>query len=33
VIAEGQPIVIGDLKVQPVAIPGHTPVRWDSSSR
>ena len=25
VIAEGQPIVIGDLKVQPVAIPGHTP--------
>jgi metallo-beta-lactamase class B len=25
VIADGQPIVIGDLKVQPVAIPGHTP--------
>ena len=25
VIAEGQPIVLGDLKVMPVAIPGHTP--------
>jgi metallo-beta-lactamase class B len=25
VIAEGQPIVMGDLRVQPVAIPGHTP--------
>ena len=25
VITDGQPIVIGDLKVQPVAIPGHTP--------
>jgi metallo-beta-lactamase class B len=25
VIADGQPIVIGDLKVLPVAIPGHTP--------
>ena len=25
VIAEGQPIVVGDLKVQAVAIPGHTP--------
>ena len=25
VIADGQPIVIGDLKVTPVAIPGHTP--------
>jgi metallo-beta-lactamase class B len=25
VIAEGQPIVLGDLRVMPVAIPGHTP--------
>jgi metallo-beta-lactamase class B len=25
VAAEGQPIVLGDLKVMPVAIPGHTP--------
>ncbi len=25
VITEGQPIVLGDLKVMPVAIPGHTP--------
>jgi metallo-beta-lactamase class B len=25
VITEGQPIVLGDLKVAPVAIPGHTP--------
>ena len=25
VITEGQPIVLGDLKVTPVAIPGHTP--------
>jgi metallo-beta-lactamase class B len=25
VIAEGQPIVLGDLKVTPVALPGHTP--------
>ena len=25
VVAEGQPIVLGDLKLTPVAIPGHTP--------
>jgi metallo-beta-lactamase class B len=25
VVAEGQPIVLGDLKVMPFAIPGHTP--------
>jgi metallo-beta-lactamase class B len=25
VITEGQPVVLGDLKVMPVAIPGHTP--------
>jgi metallo-beta-lactamase class B len=25
VVVEGQPIVLGDLKVMPVAIPGHTP--------
>jgi metallo-beta-lactamase class B len=25
VVAEGQPVVLGDLKVMPVAIPGHTP--------
>jgi metallo-beta-lactamase class B len=25
VVAEGQPIVLGDLKLMPVAIPGHTP--------
>ena len=25
VIVEGQPIVLGDLRVMPVAIPGHTP--------
>ena len=25
VVTEGQPIVLGDLKVMPVAIPGHTP--------
>ena len=25
VVSEGQPIVLGDLKVMPVAIPGHTP--------
>ena len=25
VLSEGQPVVLGDLKVMPVAIPGHTP--------
>lgn len=25
VVAEGQPVVLGDLKVMPVALPGHTP--------
>jgi metallo-beta-lactamase class B len=25
VVAEGQPVVLGDLKVMPVAVPGHTP--------
>jgi metallo-beta-lactamase class B len=25
VVAEGQPVVLGDLKVTPVAVPGHTP--------
>ena len=25
VLTEGQPVVLGDLKVMPVAIPGHTP--------
>ena len=25
VVTEGQPVVLGDLKVMPVAIPGHTP--------
>src|SRR5437667_7912718 len=24
-VVEGQPIVLGDLKITPVAIPGHTP--------
>jgi metallo-beta-lactamase class B len=25
VVAEGQPVVLGDLQVTPVAVPGHTP--------
>jgi metallo-beta-lactamase class B len=30
-VKEGEPVVLGDLKVMPYAIPGHTPDRWLTS--